>query len=294
MDIRILRYFLAIARSENITKAANTLHIAQPSLSKQLMELEDELGTKLLIRGKRKISLTEDGIFLSKRAEEIISLLEKTEHEITSDQENICGDISIGSGETEAMDIVLQATSSLSQKYPEIHYHLFSGDATDVMERLDQGVLDFGILIEPVDTLKYDSIHLPVTDTWGILMAEDSPLALKECLLPEDLVDLPLIIPQRSGLQRDFSLWIGTDLQRLNIIATYNLGFNAAMPVKQGLGYALTLDKLIYTGAGSGLAFRSLAPEMKAQLSLVWKRYQIFSKASEQFLNAVQTMISFD
>lgn len=291
MDIRILRYFLTVAKSENITKAANALHIAQPSLSKQLMELEDELGTQLLIRGKRKVSLTEDGIFLSKRAEEIISLLEKTEREITSEQENIYGDISIGSGETEAMDVVLQAASALSRKYPEIHYHLFSGDATDVMERLDQGILDFGILIEPIDTLKYDSIHLPVTDIWGILMTEDSTLAQKEFLHPEDLVDLPLIIPQRSGLQRDFSLWIGKDIQKLNVVATYNLGFNASMPVKQRLGYALALDKLIYTGPGSGLTFRPLAPEMKAQLSLVWKRYQFFSKASEQFLKAVQTLI---
>lgn len=284
MDIRILRYFLAVAREENITRAAEYLHIAQPSLSVQLIDLEKQLGKKLLIRGKRKITLTKEGVLLRKRAEEIISLLEKTEKELTAHNEIIGGDISIGSGESEAMNIAVEIATQLACEYPNIHYHLFSGDAEDITYRLDNGLLDFGILIEPVDITKYERVHLPVKDVWGILMKKDYALAEKEFISPDDIMNLPLIAPKRIGLQDELSSWLHKDFNSLNIVATYNLMHNASLLVNSGLGYALTLDKLVDTGPNSSLCFRPLKPKLEIQLSIAWKKYQVFSTAADKFM----------
>lgn len=291
MDVRILRYFLAVAREENITKAANFLHISQPSLSVQIMELEQELGKKLLIRGKRKVTLTEEGILLRKRAEEIISLVDKTEREITSDEKKLSGDISIGSGETEAMNAAVQIAKSLAEEYPDIHYHFFCGDAEAIMEQLDNGLLDFGILIEPVDIKKYERIHLNITDIWGLLMRNDSPLAAKSVIEPKDIERIPIISPKRDGLQREFASWIKKDFENLNVTATYNLIYNAALLVKEGMGYAIALDKLVYTGSGSELCFRPFTPKMEVNLSIVWKKHQVFSKAAEKFIEKLSNDI---
>lgn len=292
MDIRILRYFLAVAREENITKAANFLHISQPSLSVQLMELEQELGKKLLVRGKRKITLTDEGVLLRKRAEEIITLVEKTEQEIITDTETIGGDISIGSGETEAMNVAVKIAAGLAEEYPGIHYQLFSGDAEAIMEQLDNGLLDFGILIEPVDITKYERIHLNVTDVWGMLIRVDSPLASKSGIEPKDIHDIPIIAPRRPELQREFSSWMRKDLQNLNIVATYNLIYNASLLVREGFGYAIALNKLVYTGKDSELCFRPFVPKMEVKLSIVWKKYQVFSKASEKFIEVLSDSVS--
>ncbi len=293
MEIRLLKYFLAVSREENITAAAESLHITQPTLSKQLMELEDELGKKLLIRGKRKITLTEDGILLRKRAGEIIDLLEKTQAELKNmDNEIISGDIYIGAGETEGMRIIAKLSSKLQKKYPNIHYHLFSGNSEDVIEKLDKGLIDFGVLIEPTDIKKYGYVKLPVYDTWGVLMRKDSDLAKKDYIEPNDLLDIPLLCSRQALANNEFSIWFGDNTEKLNVVATYNLIYNASLYVEEGFGYAVTLDKLINLTDDSNLCFKPIIPNLKANLVMVWKKYQVFSKTTQVFLDELQKEIN--
>ncbi len=294
MEVRILRYFLAVAREESISKAAEYLHITQPTLSRQLMELEEELGSKLLNRGKRnhKITLTDEGMLLRKRAEEIIALVDKTESEFIATNEIISGDIYIGGGETDAMRFIAKTAQKLKKDYPHIRYHLFSGNADDVTEKLDKGLLDFGILIEPADIEKYNYIKLPVTDRWGLLMRKDSPLADKEKIFARDLLEIPLITSRQTLVRNEISGWIGEDIEKLNIVATYNLVYNASLMVDESFGYALCLDKLVNTSESSNLCFKPLAPQLEAHLDLVWKKHQVFSKATETFLTMLKQEIS--
>ena len=288
MDIRVLQYFLAVAREESITRAAERLRMTQPPLSRQLKDLEDELGKQLLIRGSKKVTLTEDGMLLRKRAEELVDLMEKTKAELTSSNENINGDIHIGCGETEAISFLAQAAWDLQQKHPLIHYHIYSGDAERVMERLDKGLIDFGLLVGPVDVNKYDYIRLPLKDRWGVLMRKDSPLAEKESITAEDLWDKPLIISHQTSINSEMFSWLKTDITKLNIVATYDLVYNASQFVKKGFGYVIALDKLINTTGDSSLCFRPLYPILEAGLCIVWKKYQVFSKASNAFLQQLQ------
>lgn len=287
MELRVLRYFLAVAREESISGAADYLHITQPTLSRQLMELEEELGTKLFLRGKRnrRVRLTDEGMLLRRRAEEIVELADKTEAEFTAKDERISGEVYIGSGETDAMRLIAQTAQNLRKEYPHIRYHLFSGNADDVMERLDKGLLDFGLLIGSANIEKYDHIQLPATDTWGLLMRKDSPLAQKDAIRPQDLKGIPLLGSRQAVMRNELSEWYGGDFERLNIVATYNLIYNAALMVDEGFGYALTLDKLINTSGESNLCFRPFSPRLEAHLVLVWKKYQPFSKASQKFLD---------
>lgn len=293
MEIRVLRYFLAVAREESISKAAQALHITQPTLSRQIMDLERELGCKLFSRGGRnhKLTLTQDGLLLRKRAEEITTLIDKTESEFSSSDSLVSGDIYIGGGETDAMRIIARAARELKKEHPGIRYHLFSGNADDVTEKLDSGLLDFGILIEPADIGKYNYIRLPATDRWGLLMVKDSPLAEKERITPTDLEDLPLIVSRQTLVRNEISGWTGGEFERLNIVATYNLVFNASLMVDEGFGYALCLDKLVNTSRDSGLCFRPLYPQLEAHLDIVWKKYREFSKAEEKFLSALKSEI---
>lgn len=288
MDIRVLQYFLAVAREESITRAAERLRMTQPPLSRQLKDLEDELGKQLLIRGNKKITLTEDGMLLRKRAEELVDLMEKTKAELTSSNENINGDIYIGCGETEAISFLAQAAQDLQQQHPFIHYHIYSGDAERVTERLDKGLIDFGLLVGPVDVNKYDYIRLPLKDTWGVLMRRDSPLAEKESIIAEDLWDKPLIISHQTSINSEMFSWLKTDISKLNIVATYDLVYNASLFVKKGFGYVIALDKLINTTGNSTLCFRPLSPTLEAGLCIVWKKYQVFSRASNAFLHQLQ------
>lgn len=288
MDIRVLQYFLAVAREESITKAAEQLHMTQPPLSRQLKDLENELGKQLLIRGSKKVTLTEDGMLLRKRAEELVDLMEKTKAELTSSNENINGDIHIGCGETEAISFLTKAAWDLQQKHPLIHYHIYSGDAERVMERLDKGLIDFGLLVGPVDVNKYDYIKLPLKDTWGVLMRKDSSLAEKNFIIAEDLWDKPLIISHQTSINSEMFSWLKTDIEKLNIVATYDLVYNASQFVKNGFGYVIALDKLINTTGDSDLCFRPLYPTLEAGLCIVWKKYQVFSKASNAFLQQLQ------
>ena len=290
MDIRILRYFLAVVREESISGAAESLHLTQPTLSRQLMELEEELGVKLLNRGKknRRITLTEEGMLLRRRAEEIVALTDKTISELGTSQDIVTGDVFIGGGETNAMRLIARISKKLQPRYPLIRYHLFSGNADDVAERLDKGLLDFGLFIEPANMERYNYLRLPETDTWGLLMRKDSPLAGKERILAEDLENIPLIVSRQSMVHNELSGWSGSNFDKLNIVATYNLIYNASLMVDEGLGYALCLDRLVFSADNNNFCFRPLEPKLEAHLNIAWKKYQVFSKAAEKFLEALQ------
>lgn len=288
MELRILKYFLAVAREESISGAAQALHMTQPTLSRQLMDLEEELGKQLLIRGSRRITLTEEGMLLRKRAAEILDLVEKAEAELTAPDEVVNGDIYIGGGETESMRMIAEIATGLQRSCPDIRYHLYSGNADDVTERLDKGLLDFGVLIEPANMKKYDYIRLPATDTWGLLMPRDCPLAARPVVRPQDLWYLPIITSRQSMLSNEFSGWLGKEFEKLRIVATYNLVYNASLLVAAGMGYALCLDKLVNTSEESPLCFRPLEPRMEVHLDIVWKKYQVFSGAAERFLKEVR------
>ena len=253
------------------------------------MDLEAELGRKLLIRGSRKVTLTEEGVLLRKRAEEILDLMEKTRSELCeTDEADITGDIYIGGGETDAMRLIARTAKELQAAYPRIRYHLYSGNGEDVSERLDKGLLDLGILVEPFDMKKYDSIQLPATDIWGVLMRKDSPLAEKEYIQPEDLWELPLLTSRQTMAQKELMAWLGREHEELHIVSTYNLIYNASLMVEEGLGYALSLDKLINTTGDSALCFRPLRPKLEVGLDIVWKKYQVFSPATAKFLERLQ------
>lgn len=294
MELRVLRYFLAVAREESISDAAEFLHITQPTLSRQLMDLEEELGKQLLIRGKRnrKIMLTEDGMRLRKRAEEIVALADKTEAEFLAGDEAVSGDVYIGCGESDAMHIIAKTAVKLRQDYPDIHFHLYSGNAEDVSERMEKGLLDFGIFITSANIDKYDYLKLPAYDTWGLIMRKSDKLAAKNFITPQDLEGLPLIMSRQALVQEDISRWGKKQIQNLNVVATYNLVYNAAIMTREGFGYTLTLDKLANTGSDSDLCFRPLKPELRINLNLVWKKYQIFSKASQKFLEYLKNEIN--
>ena len=294
MELRVLRYFLAVAREESISDAAEFLHITQPTLSRQLMDLEEELGKQLLIRGKRnrKIMLTEDGMRLRKRAEEIVALADKTEAEFLAGDEAVSGDVYIGCGESDAMRIIAKTAVKLRQDYPDIHFHLYSGNAEDVSERMEKGLLDFGIFITSSNIDKYDYLKLPAYDTWGLIMRKSDQLAARDFITPQDLQGLPLIMSRQALVQEDISRWGKKQIQDLNVVATYNLVYNAAIMTREGFGYTLTLDKLANTGSDSDLCFRPLKPELRINLNLVWKKYQIFSKASQKFLEYLKNEIN--
>ncbi len=291
MELRVLQYFLAVAREQNISAAAQSLHLSQPTLSTQLKDLERELGKQLLIRGtkgSRKVTLTEEGMILRKRAEEILNLVQKAENEIALSDEHIAGDVYIGSGETEIVRCIAQAARSLRLQYPDIRFHISSGNAAFVIEQLDKGLIDFGLMYTAADPAKYDFVEIPIHDVWGVLMRRDSPLAQKDSISPEDLWDKPLILSQQPNDGWFLSQWMKKDLSKLNVAATYNLLFNASLLVEEGLGYTVCFDKLINTSGNSNLCFRPLNPRLESTAYLVWKKYQIFSKASEKFLRQLQ------
>ena len=288
METRILRYFLAVAREGSISAAAKALHITQPTLSKQLKDLENDLGKKLMIRGSKQITLTDEGRLFHKRAQEIIDLVKKAEAEIKSDY--VGGDIYIGCGETEGMRLIAKTIYALQQDYPLIHFHLFSGNASDVMERLDKGLLDFGVLIGPPSLAGYDSMQLPFFDVRGVLMRKDSPLASRDTIRPEDLEGVPIIASRNEMMRRAMTAWLGKEFEALNIVATFNLIFNAALMVEEGVGCALGLDGLVKESEDSILCFRPFEPTMKVEISLVWKKYQAFSRAAAKFLEKMQQL----
>lgn len=287
MELRVLQYFLAVAREQSISAAAETLHLSQPTLSRQLKDLEQELGKQLMIRGSRRITLTEEGMLLRKRAEEILDLVHKTETEIVDSADMLSGSVCIGSGETDAVRLLARAAETMRRMYPHVRFEISSGDACDVSDNLDKGLIDFGILIGGTDYTYYDYMEIPARDSWGILMRKDAPLAQKSAVRREDLLNQPLILSRQTCNGSDIIQWLQRDQEQLNLVATYNLVYNASRLVDEGLGYAFVLDKLINT-EGSNLCFRPLEPRLEVGLYLVWKKYQLFSKPAEKFLHILK------
>ena len=290
MDIRVLRYFLTVAREESFSRAADALYLSQPTLSRQIREMEEELGVQLLVRTNRNVRLTQEGQRLRRRAQEIVDLMDKTQEEFASPEGEVAGEIAIGCGETQIMREVAKVAIPLQHEHPGIHFNLYSANADDVSEKLDQGLLDFGLMFEPFDMRKYDTLIFPFFDTVGFLMQDSHPLAKKKSICMEDVTGIPLIIPRQghaispsaSVMNRDF------DLSRLNVVCYYNLLFNAAVMVEQGMGIAFCLDHLAETTEHTGLTFRPVYPPMVNRLRLAWKKYQIFSPASELFLRRMK------
>lgn len=291
MELRVLEYFLAVAREQNITAAAEYLHLSQPTLSRQLKDLEDNLGKQLFIRGNRKITLTEEGIILRQRAEEILDLVKRTEKEITQSDETIAGDIYIGTGESEGVRFLIRAGMKLQKKYPNIHIHTISGDSLDLMEHLDKGLFDFAVLWDPADISNYEFIKLPYKDYICLLMPADCKLAKKEKIYLTDLGNLPVITSRQQADNNAITNFLKQHGKRLNIVASYNLIFNASLMVQEGMGYAIGFDNIIDTSGNRNLICKPLYPITELSMYLVWKKYHIFTKASQLFLQEVAEMI---
>ena len=284
IETRLLYYFLATAREESMTKAAETLHITQPALSKQIMELEAQLGKQLFIRGRKKTTLTEDGIYLRGRAQELLDLMERTESAFQSEDDLVCGDVCLGCGETPAMGLIAGIFKKIQEDCPHVHFHLFSGDSATIMEKLDQGLLDAGLQLGPERREHYDYLELPMTDSFGLLMPKDCRLAAKKSIAINDLNELPLIMPRQVQSISERLAWFGGVYDSLNVVATYNLVYNATFMVEQGLGCAFCLSGLADTSGVRNLAFRPVKPAITVGLSLVTKKYQTFSPAVKVFL----------
>ena len=287
MEIRVLRYFLAIAREENMTRAAKYLHVTQPTLSKQIKQLEEEIGKKLFIRSNYSIKLTDEGLLLRKRAEDILSMVDKTMEEFQALDDITGGDIYIGAAESESFSYFATVAKDLQLQYPNVKFHLYSGNTEVIAERLDRGLLDFAIIVQEVDLSKYNYIKIPTSDTWGVIMRKDSPLAKKEYITIEDLIDLPLIV-SRQGITEDYPKLFKEKLDQLHIVATFDLIYNASIMVKEGFGYALSFDKIVDTSKNSELCFRVLKPELKTNMYIIWKKYQVFTPIAEKLLSKMQ------
>ena len=288
MELRVLRYFLAVAREQSITAAAETLHITQPTLSKQLRELEEELGKKLFTRGNRKITLTEEGMFLRKRAQEIVELADKTEADFAAGVGSVSGDIFIGSGETGAVRYLGRTLYKMRSIYPGVRFHLFSGNGEDVSDRLDKGLIDFALFVGMTDLKKYDYLKLPYHHRWGLILRRDDPLAAHESVTPEMLMNVPILCSRQALIQNELSGWLGRPFEELNPAGTYNLIYNAAIMVEEGLGCAVCIDKLLDTSGESAVCFRPFEPAIDAELFIAWKKYQFFSAAAGKFLEMLQ------
>lgn len=287
IETRLLQYFLAVARELNITKAAEALYIAQPTLSKQMMELERQLGKQLFIRGKRKLTLTEEGNFLRSRAQEIIELMDNTEAAFHTEETMLSGHITIGCGETVAMDWIAGLLADFHSRYPDVQLHTHSGDADIVLDRLDKGLVDMGLLLGPIRQEKYDYLNLRQKDIYGLLMPEDCELARQESINIDQLKSLPMIMSQQTFSGHQELEWFGSDYSVMNVVATYNLIYNATFLVERGVGYALCLDRLVNT-RGRNLTFRPIVPELSVDLYIVTKKYQTFSPAAKLFLKQIQ------
>ncbi len=292
MELRVLQYFLAVAREESISGAANALHLSQPTLSRQLKDLETELGKQLFIRGSKKVTLTDEGRILKKRAEEIVTLVNKTENEIAVSDDHISGDIFIGAGETVGVRILTKAAKRVRDSYPDVRFHIISGDRTDVIERIDSGLVDFGLIFGSADETKYESIRVPNKDVWGVLMRRNSPLAEKETIDPKDLYDKPLIVSRQADKTGIVKKLLRRSADKLNIVATYNLIFNGALMVQDDLGYALSLKSIIGNTDNSELVFRPLSNVLCEEMHIIRKKDNVFSKAAKVFISELQREFS--
>lgn len=284
MELRVLRYFLAVAREENITKAAEILHISQPTLSRQLMQLEEKLGTKLYIRGNRNITLTDAGMLLRTRAEEVVELMNLIEGEFNGEDQYIGGEISIGSGDIIAFEMLVRMLKAFREKHPQITYHFYTGNADQIKERLDNGLCDIGLIIEPINIRKYDFIRLHQEEKWGILVPKNDPLTKRDYITPEDILNLPVLVSRRSSIQDELSKWLGRDFSNVNIIGTFNLINNAVVLVRHGMGYAITNEGVDTFHKSEDICFIPFQPKYTTSSVLVWKKHKAFNPAVTQFL----------
>ena len=284
MEIRVLRYFLTVVREESITKASEVLNITQPTLSRQLAQMEEEVGAKLFDRGTRKIKLTNEGILLRRRAEEILQLVDKTEKELVQQGEQVEGKISIGCGEIASVQILAELFKSFRQKYPNVNFDIFTANADLVKEQMEKGLLDIGLLLEPVDMEKYDFVRLDMKERWVVLIPPGDPLAEKEAVTAGDLAKLPLILPRRMQVQSELASWFGDHYKNLDVLFTCNLSTNSAVMVSQGLAYSLVVEGSVPFWDSSKITYRPLYPELMATSVLAWKRGQPFSLAVSKFI----------
>ena len=281
MEIRVLKYFLMVSREENITKAANLLHITQPTLSRQLRQLEEEFDVKLFDRGTHNVTLTEEGMLLKRRAQEIVSLAEKTKQEFNKEKDNLTGEIAIGCGEIHGMNILSETMASFREKYPLVTYEIYSGNADIIKEKIENGTLDIGLLIEPVDISKYEFVRIPIKEEFGLFVRKDSPLTSKEYITPEDLLNLPIISPKRYLVQNEISSWFGDYAEEINIISTYNLMYNATIMVEKNLGVLIGIKLDVKY---KDLSFIPLKPKIELGSVLAWKKSQRFSPVIKEFI----------
>lgn len=291
MEIRILRYFLTVVREESITKASEVLHITQPTLSRQLAQMEKDLGVKLFDRGTRKIKLTNEGILLRRRAEEILQLVDKTEKELVEQEEQVEGKISMGCGEIAAVQLLSQIIKSFRQKYPLVTFDIFTATADLVKEQMDKGLLDIGLFLEPIDMEKYEFTRLDIGEKWVVLMRSDDPLAARETITAQDLSELPLILPRRMNVQNELASWFGSYYDRLNVVFTSNLSTNSSIMVNSGLAYSLVIEGAVPFLDHSKITYRQLDPPLTATSVLAWKRGQPFSLATTKFIQHIQCFL---
>lgn len=291
MEIRVLRYFLAVVREESITKASEMLHITQPTLSRQLSQMEEEIGVKLFDRGTRKIKLTNEGILLRRRAEEILQLVDKTERELVEQEEQVEGKVTIGCGEIASVRLLPELFRSFRGKYPGVSFDLFTATADLVKEQMDKGLLDIGLLLEPVDVEKYDFIRFDMKENWVVLMRPDDPLAERESITAKELAQLPLILPRRGAVQSELASWFGDYYNKLDVVFTSNLNTNGAIMVEGGLAYSIVVEGAISLWDQKKVTFRPLSPALTATSVFAWKRGQPFSLAATKFIEYAKSFL---
>lgn len=285
MELRVLRYFLAVAREENITKAAALLHVTQPTLSRQLMQLEDELGVQLFRRSQYRVILTEDGMLLRRRAQEIVELADKAERELQHHETELTGEVAIGCGESVAMTFLSEHIRAFRALHPQVQFRIYSAIADDVKERIEKGLLDMGLLTEPVDIGRYAFLRTPQKDRWGVLLPKDHPLAQQPAVTPGDLLGIPLLLSGRETIRSELASWFGDAYEKIEIAATFNLVLNAANMVKNGIGAALCFD---LGNLSDEVSFVPLSPTLETGTVLAWKKDQTGSPASERFLSFIR------
>lgn len=291
MENRVLRYFVEMANEKNMSRAAEKLHVTQPTMSRQLKELEEELGVKLFQRTNYAIRLTDEGEIFLRRAKDILNLVDKTKAEFLSEEDPAHYEVNVGCPETDSIKYVARAEHSLQDRNIPLVCHIHSGNAEDVLERLNKGLDDFSLVLDYVDTSRYHHIPLPAHETWGVIMKKEHPLAKKKRLTTDDLLSEPLII-SRQAAEQIFPVWFGKNADKLNVVASINLSFNGALFVREGIGIMICLDKLVNTGAHSDLVFRPITGVADAQLKLVWKKNQLLTKAAELLIESIKEELS--
>ncbi len=291
MEIRVLRYFLTVVREQSITKASEVLHITQPTLSRQLAQMEEEVGVKLFDRGTRKITLTNEGLLLRRRAEEILQLVDKTEKELLEQDEQVEGKITIGCGEMASVQLLPELFECFHEKYPRVNFDLYTATADHVKDQMDRGLVDIGLLLEPIDIEKYEFIRLDMKEKWVVLMRPDDPLAKKESVTAEELSEYPLVLPRRLRVQSELASWFGDYYENLDVLFTSNLSTNAAIMVANGLAHSVVIEGAVPFWDQSKITYRPLYPELTATSVLAWKRGQPFSLAVTKFIEHIKCFL---